>query len=81
MSFYVYVLKSDSTGKSYIGYSKDLNNRVEEHNNGKSISTRHGRPWQLIYHEEFQSRSDAVKRELYFKSIEGRKYLKLRDLL
>lgn len=81
MQYYVYILKSNSTGRSYIGHSKDLANRVEEHNNGKSKSTRNSRPWKLLYHEEFKSRSDAIKRERYFKTVEGRKYLKLRNIL
>ena len=81
MLYYVYVLKSEPNGRSYVGYSKDLNNRIEEHNSGKSISTRCGRPWELVYHEEFQNRSEAVKREMYFKTVEGRKYLKLRNIL
>ena len=81
MPYYVYILKSDSTGKSYIGHSKDIVNRVSEHNDGKGISTRNGRPWKLVYHEEFESRSDAMKREKYFKSVEGRKELKTQGIL
>jgi putative endonuclease len=81
MPYYVYILKSNSTGKSYIGHSKNLSNRVQEHNDGKSLSTRNGRPWNMVYHEEFQSRSEAMKREKYFKTVEGRKYLKLRSIL
>jgi putative endonuclease len=81
LGFYVYVLKSASTGRSYIGHSKDLNNRVTEHNSGKSKATRGKGPWRLVYQEEFQTRSEAMKREYYFKSRTGRIILKERGIL
>ena len=81
MEYYVYVLKSVSTGRSYIGHSGNLINRVEEHNSGKSLAT-HGRgPWELVYHEIFKSRSDAMKREKYFKTQIGRLNLKKKCVL
>ncbi|TAL78417.1 MAG: hypothetical protein EPN88_02165 [Bacteroidetes bacterium] len=46
MSFYVYILKSESTENSYVGHTKDLQRRLEEHNNGKSLSTRKKRLWE-----------------------------------
>ncbi len=79
--YFVYVLKSLSSNRSYVGHSKDLTNRVEEHNNGKSKSTRSHRPWHLIYSEQFNTRSEAVRREIYFKSISGRKELKAKKIL
>ncbi len=81
MPFYVYILKSKKSGKSYIGHTSDLVKRLVEHNNGKSISTRFGRPWELIYEEEFQTRSEAAMRERYFKSVSGRMELKNKGVL
>ena len=81
MPYYVYVLKSVTTGKSYVGHSQDINNRIKEHTHGKSKSTRRSRPWRLAYAEEFSTRPEAVKRELYFKSIDGRKELKSMGLI
>ncbi|RMG05925.1 MAG: GIY-YIG nuclease family protein [Nitrospirae bacterium] len=65
--YHVYVLKSEKTGRSYIGHTKDLNKRLEEHNSGKSRSTRHGRPWHLVYYETFSTRQEAMKREMFYK--------------
>ena len=80
MGFYVYVLKSDS-GRSYIGHSKDLDNRVAEHNSGKSKATRGKGPWKLVYSEKFDTRSEAVMRERYFKTVAGRIELRAKGLL
>ncbi len=81
MPFYVYILKSETKGTSYVGHTSNLEKRLEEHNNGKSLSTRNKRPWKLVYEEECQTRSEAVSRERYFKSVEGRMELKLRGIL
>jgi putative endonuclease len=81
MSYFVYVIKSESTGRSYIGYTKDLENRITEHNSGKSKSTRHGCPWKLVHHEEFINRPNAIRKEMYFKTVDGRRELKDRGIL
>jgi putative endonuclease len=70
--YHVYVLRSEKTGRRYVGSCQDLVNRVAQHNRGESKSTRHGIPWTLIYDERFESRSDALRRERYFKTGKGR---------
>ena len=81
LQFYVYVLKSESTGTSYVGHSKDLDKRIAEHNHGKSKSTRGKGPWRIIYKEEYKSRSEAMIREKYLKSVQGRLELKSNGIL
>jgi len=76
MPYFVYVLKSKSTGTSYVGSTSNLKKRLSEHINGKSTYTRGKGPWNLMHYEEFLSRSEAVQRERYFKSVEGRIELK-----
>jgi putative endonuclease len=73
--FTVYVLKSLSVAKCYVGYTSDLEKRILDHNSGLSKYTSRYCPWKLIYKEEFSGRSEAMKREKYFKSYEGRKWL------
>jgi putative endonuclease len=80
VEFSVYVLKNDS-GRSYIGHSKDVSNRVAEHNIGKSKATRGKGPWTLIYTEEFETRPEAVKRERYLKTVAGRIELREKGIL
>jgi putative endonuclease len=81
MSYFIYVLKSESTGSSYVGHTSNLEKRLVEHNNGKSLSTRGKRPWRLVYKEEYTTRSEAALRERYFKSVEGRLELKAKGIL
>ncbi len=76
--FYTYVLKSTKDNKRYIGFTEDLKKRIEEHNLGLVQSTKHRRPFELIYYEACRNKNDAVKREKYFKTGFGRRYLKER---
>ncbi|HEX3071992.1 MAG TPA: GIY-YIG nuclease family protein [Ignavibacteriales bacterium] len=71
-----YILKSLSDNSHYYGQTENLQKRVEEHNLGLSGYTKKHIPWKLIYYEEFSTRSEAMKREKFFKSIEGHKWLK-----
>lgn len=73
--FYTYVLKSNKDGKLYVGYSDNLKKRIAEHYEGRVDATKHRRPLQLVYYEACLSKIQALKREKYFKSGFGRKYL------
>ena len=73
--FYTYVLRSRKDDKLYIGFTKDLKRRVEEHNQGLVSSTRNRRPLHLIYYEACLNETDAIKREKYFKSGFGRRFI------
>jgi putative endonuclease len=81
MPYFVYILKSEVSKNSYVGHTANLEKRLLEHNNGKSMATRNKRPWKLIYHEEFQIRSEAISREKYFKSVTGRLGLKAQGII
>jgi putative endonuclease len=70
--FFVYVLRSDTTGRRYVGSCQDLQDRLRRHNAGESKSTCHGVPWTVIHQEAFASRVEAVQRDRYFKSGRGR---------
>ncbi len=76
--YYTYVLKSDKDDKLYVGFTKDLKLRFEQHNKGLVESTKDRRPLRLIYYEGCLDRSDATKREKYLKSYHGRMFLKNR---
>ncbi len=59
--YYVYLLVSEK-GERYIGYTKDLRRRLEEHNAGLNRSTR-GRKWELVYYEAYREERLARRRE------------------
>jgi len=73
--FYTYVLRGMEDGKYYIGYTNDLRRRLEEHNTGKTFSTKPRRPFELVYYEACRSENDAKQREKYLKNTVGRRYL------
>ena len=73
--YYVYVLKSLKDSRRYIGYTENFERRITEHNNGLVKSTRNRRPFEFIYFEEFDNKTEALIREKFFKSGKGRKYL------
>lgn len=76
--YYVYVLKSEMDNNYYVGYSSDLKNRLEQHNNGLVPSTKNRRPLQLIYYEACLNQQDATHREKYLKTSWGKRYIKAR---
>ena len=69
--FYVYILKSSSNGRLYIGYTNDLRRRFVEHQKGQSVYTKHRGPWQLAYYEAYACENDARKREIKLKQFKG----------
>jgi len=73
--FFVYVLLSQKDFKRYIGFTKNLERRVFEHNQGLVKSTRNRRPLKLIYFEEYSDKQKAMQREKFFKSGKGREFL------
>ena len=73
--YYVYILKSERDSKLYTGYTKDLKRRISEHNRGKTNSLKQRIPFKLIYYETKETLKEAIKREKYFKSGWGRKYI------
>ena len=76
MEYFVYVLQSEIDGRLYKGQTSNIDKRIIEHNTGKTKSTKGFMPWKLVYLEIFDSRSEAVLREKYFKTGSGREFLK-----
>ena len=74
--YYVYVLLSEKDNNFYIGFSENVEQRLDEHNAGKNVSTKFRRPFKLIYCEGHTSKSDTLRREKYFKSSKGKTTLK-----
>ena len=80
MFYFVYVLKSKKDNKRYIGFTDSLERRISEHNSGLVKSTKNRRPLELIYFEKFETKSEAMNREKYFKTGFGRAFLKNKSL-
>ncbi|HFB68339.1 MAG TPA: hypothetical protein ENJ66_05200, partial [Calditrichae bacterium] len=74
---FVYVLLSLKDHNLYIGFSKNIVQRFNEHQQGKVRVTKHRRPFVLLYWECFPDLDTAVKNEKHFKKSHIRKKLKL----
>lgn len=81
--WYTYVLLSQKDGKFYIGSTNDINRRVKEHQDGNNTSTSKRLPVELVYYEAHLSKTDALRREKYYKTTKGKTTLRqiLRDTL
>ena len=75
---YVYVLQSEADGKLYIGCTKNLRQRLAQHNDGSVESTKKRLPLKLIYYEASHHLKDAFHREKYLKTTYGHRYLRNR---
>lgn len=75
MLYYTYVLLSKKDNKFYTGYTKNLNLRFKQHNEGKVTSTKNRRHLKLIYYEACLNQQDATKREKYLKTYLGKLFI------
>ena len=78
--YYVYLLRSIKDGSIYIGYTRDLQRRLEEHRSGITYTTRKHLPVELVYYEAYKSITDAKNRERGLK-YHGRALAQLRKRL
>jgi len=69
--YYVYVLKSKKDGKYYTGYTENLERRIQEHNRGKSRSVKGRGPFEVVWVERYDSKSEAMRRERVIKKYKG----------
>jgi len=77
--FYVYILQSESSpGHYYIGFTEDLEQRLQEHNDGKLPNTARYRPWLIKSAHAFPNKARALAYEKYLKSASGRAFAKKR---
>lgn len=60
----------------YIGSTSDLKQRLLEHNAGRVESTKARKPLELVYYEAGLSKEKSFKREKYFKTGFGRRFIK-----
>ena len=74
--YQVYILKSVHGSFHYIGHTKNLSQRLKEHNCGKVRSTKSHKPYTVIFIEDYETKSLAQIREYYLKRGEGNIWLR-----
>ena len=75
MPYFTYILYSDTSEKYYIGSSEDVIRRLERHNAGATPSTKSGRPWKIVWTQQHDCKTDALKQENYIKRMKSRAYI------
>ncbi len=81
MYFYVYMLKSTSVGfnKTYVGYTKNIKNRLTKHNSNKGAKSTKGHKWILIFKKKFNTKNEAMSFEYKLKKNRKQRKLILED--
>ena len=74
--FYIYAIVSEADGRIYVGMARNPEQRLKEHNHGKTKSTKGFVPWRLFYTEFCGDAGIAREREKYFKSSAGKRRLR-----
>jgi putative endonuclease len=66
---FVYILGSrrGRDCRTYVGWTLDLERRLEQHNTGAGAKSTRGRDWRLLYAECWTTRSEAMSREWHLK--------------
>jgi putative endonuclease len=73
--YYSYFLQSKKDNGFYIGFTKDLKLRFEQHKKGQVDWTKNKRPLKLIYYEACLRKEDATKGGKYIKTCKGKRFL------
>ena len=69
MFYFTYMIKSITPGtkKTYVGYTNDIDRRIEKHNTNKGAKSTKGYKWLLIYTKKFKSKNEAMSFEYKLK--------------
>jgi predicted GIY-YIG superfamily endonuclease len=77
--YFVYSIQSELDSSCfYVGLTTNIEQRLYEHNAGKSVHTNKFLPWKLISYTAFVDKSRAEKFEIYLKTSSGRTFVKKR---
>ena len=67
--YFTYILYSETLKKYYKGHTRNVDNRLKQHNSGSESYTSKGIPWQLILKIEKATRQEAITLELKLKNL------------
>ena len=69
MVYYVYFIKTldGYLSKTYVGYTNNLNKRLEKHNSNLGAKSTRGYKWEFVYKKKFYSKSKALSFEYKLK--------------
>ena len=79
MQYFVYILYSHQLDRYYTGYTQDIEERLKRHLSDHKGYTFKAKDWQVVYQENYDSKTDAYKRERQIKSWKSRR--KIEELI
>jgi len=68
----VYIIYSERINKYYIGFTSNIQDRLRKHNNHSKGFSYSGKPWVLVYSELFDTKKEAMAREVQIKKCKNR---------
>ena len=74
--FTVYAIESQVDKRLYVGFTKNLKNRIKEHNTGKTRSTKGYRPWKLVFWQNFNNKKKQENKKNISNLVQEKKSLK-----
>ena len=79
MAYWVYVLYSENSARYYCGSTSNLEKKIAQHNHpdfdAAKTTTRFKGPWDLVWSEEMNSKTEALKRERWIKKRGIKRFL------
>jgi putative endonuclease len=75
MPYHVYIIQSILDNSYYIGYTKNLEKRIFQHNHDKTGYTSRKAPWILVHSEPYDNKTMALKREQFLKNQKSRAFI------
>ena len=71
VNYTLYILKSLSTARLYIGQTNNFARRLKQHQDDRSYSTKGRGPWEVFKTIQFESRSEAMRLEVKLKKMKN----------
>ena len=74
MYHYVYIIKTLNKyiKKTYVGYTLNVNSRLNKHNSGKGAKATRGYKWKVIYKKNFYLKAKPYLLNIYLKKMKKR---------
>ena len=74
---FTYIIQSLKDHSFYIGYTSNLQQRLDKHNKANKGYTASKKPWRIVYFESFESKTEALKREKFIKAQKSRAFIEM----
>ena len=73
--YFTYIIQSESSNRFYIGSTGNLDDRLQRHNQDRSLATKSMGPWKLVFSKTFLTRSEAIALESKIKKRGAHRFL------